>query len=245
MALTTPNIRTSPMPPMGTTSNPGRLDRRRCAVGCRGWGSYVISGMRVAAHSLLTVAVALALTPSTGSSISYAGGTVAATSASASDRRDIVSINASGTLTVTAGTACGTAGWVRTTTALPPVKPAIPANNVLLAELAILSTTTTVRDQHCGQNHHWGGTGTLGAIMTATQTVNSTTPAAITALNMPLQASTNYRFQAELYGTNSASGSTGIAVAVVVPAGAVVQYDVFGSTNSTASKTSALLPQLR
>lgn len=107
-------------------------------------GTYVISGMGVTADTGLTVTVAAGTYAINGTVYTYAGGTVAATSASASDRRDIVSINTSGTLTVTAGTACGTAGWIRTTAALPPVKPAIPANNCLLGELAILSTTSTI-----------------------------------------------------------------------------------------------------
>lgn len=106
--------------------------------------AYVISGVTVSPSSGMTVAVAAGYYAINGTIYSYAGGTVAVSAAGTYDRRDIISINSSGTLTVTAGTQCGTAGWVRTTTALPPVKPSIPANNCLLAEIAVLSTTTTV-----------------------------------------------------------------------------------------------------
>ena len=131
-------------------------------------GTYVISGMGVTADTGLTVTVAAGTYAINGTLYTYAGGTVAATSASASDRRDIVSINTSGTLTVTAGTACGTAGWIRTTAALPPVKPAIPANNCLLGELAILSTTSTIASINIVDKTTLGG-GAPGTVLARVQ----------------------------------------------------------------------------
>lgn len=107
-------------------------------------GTGVITGMAVSPSSGMTVAVAAGTYMVNGTVYTYAGGTVTATSASVSDRRDIVSINTSGTLAVTAGTACGTAGWTRSSSGLPPVKPAIPSASALLGELAITSTTTTI-----------------------------------------------------------------------------------------------------
>ena len=53
-------------------------------------------------------------------------------------------INNAGTVSVVAGTPCTVAGWSRTSTALPPVKPAIPANSIVLAEVYVANTTTTV-----------------------------------------------------------------------------------------------------
>ena len=108
-------------------------------------GTYVVSGMAVTPSSGMTVAVAAGYFCINGTVYSYAGGTVAvgANSGVSGDRRDIVTINTSGTLTVTAGTACGTAGWVRTTNALPPVKPSIPANQVLLGEVSVIGSVTT------------------------------------------------------------------------------------------------------
>lgn len=202
-------------------------------------GTGVVSGMTVSWLSAFNASVTAGTYLIGGNVYTYAGGSVAATGASVSDRRDIVTINSSGTLTVTAGTPCGTTGWLRTnTSALPPVKPAIPASNCLLGEIGVPGGASALAAICFVDKTTPVSQATLGAIMTATQTVQATAPTAITQLNMPLQASTNYRFEAELYGTNSASGSTGICVAIAVPAGAVLTYDVIGNTNSTATKVS-------
>ena len=106
--------------------------------------AFVVTGMTVSPSSGLTVAVAAGGYCINGTFYTYAGGTVTATSAGASDRRDLVSIDTSGTLYVTAGTVCGTAGWVRTSSGLPPVKAAVPSNQCGLADLVVTSTTTTI-----------------------------------------------------------------------------------------------------
>jgi hypothetical protein len=108
--------------------------------------AYVITGMQVTPSSGMTVAVAAGTFVINGTVYTYAGGTVTvgANSGSSGDRRDIISINSSGTLTVTAGTPCGTSGWVRTTNALPPVKPSIPSNNCILGEVFVNYNLTTV-----------------------------------------------------------------------------------------------------
>jgi hypothetical protein len=69
--------------------------------------------------------------------------------ASATDRRDIIVWTAGGTgWQVIAGTPCGTAGWSRSTTDPltnpPPIKPAIPANSVLYAEVYVAYNTTSI-----------------------------------------------------------------------------------------------------
>lgn len=108
--------------------------------------AYVVSGMQVTQNtgSNMLVSIAAGKFVINGTDVQYAGGTATIGAASTTDRRDIISINASGTVTVTAGTACGTAGWTRTSTGLPPVKAAIPANNVLLGEVGVTSTTTVI-----------------------------------------------------------------------------------------------------
>ena len=58
---------------------------------------------------------------------------------------------------------------------------------------------------------------------------------------MPLPASTNWRFEADLFVSQSASGSTAVSIGVAVPAGATVQYNVFGNTNSSGTKVSSFV----
>ena len=101
-------------------------------------GSFVISGMAVTWSSAFTISIASGVYTVNGIQYTYAGGTTTVTGASVTDRRDLVSIDTSGTVHVTAGTACGTAGWTRVAnTTLPPIKPAIPANQCPLAEVGV------------------------------------------------------------------------------------------------------------
>lgn len=110
--------------------------------------AYVISGMTVTQHtgSDMEVSIASGSYAINGVVYTYAGGTATIAAADSTDRRDLVSINAAGTVTVTKGTDCGTAGWTRSSasTALPPVKPAIPSANCLLGEVGVTSTTTAI-----------------------------------------------------------------------------------------------------
>lgn len=107
----------------------------------------VVSGMTVTQHtgSDMNVSIAAGVYMIAGAMFSYAGGTAAIAAADVSDRRDIVTINAAGTVTVTKGTDCGTAGWTRSSgNVVPPVKPSIPSSNVLLGEVGVTSTTTVI-----------------------------------------------------------------------------------------------------
>ena len=61
---------------------------------------------------------------------------------------------------------------------MPPVKPAIPANNLLLGEVYVASTTTTVASGNIIDKTTVTST-SRGAVLTATQTVNATALAAI------------------------------------------------------------------
>ncbi len=110
-------------------------------------GTAVINGCTVAANATPSTSVQVAAGKVTiaNTDVTVAATSVTPTSASSTDRKDIVVVNSSGVVSVVAGTPCGTAGWSRYTTAgnYPPVKPAIPANSVLLAELYVASTTTT------------------------------------------------------------------------------------------------------
>jgi hypothetical protein len=109
-------------------------------------GTGVVSGLNVVA--LGTAVMAASVNPGAfivnGLEYTYAGGSVAVTAASVSDRRDIVTINTSSIPAVTAGTPCGTAGWTRNSAALPPVKPAIPSSQCLLGEIYVANTTASV-----------------------------------------------------------------------------------------------------
>lgn len=107
-------------------------------------GTAVTSGCGVTPDTDMTVTVASGDVTVGGSPVSVAGGTVTASAASAYDRKDIVVVNDSGDLSIVEGTPCTVAGWTRTNAALPPVKPAIPSDSVLLAELYVAATTTEI-----------------------------------------------------------------------------------------------------
>jgi hypothetical protein len=72
-------------------------------------------------------------------------GSLAVSAADATDRRDLVAASvapnySSSTVVVTKGTDSNVASWTRTSASLPPVKPAVPALSVGLAELYIVGT---------------------------------------------------------------------------------------------------------
>ncbi len=97
---------------------------------------------------------------STAGSVTVAGTTYAVAAASvtiagaqASDRRDIIVANSSGSVYAVQGTPCGTAGWTRNSfPGLPPVKPAIPANNVFLSEIYVGAATTSIQSGNIENN---------------------------------------------------------------------------------------------
>lgn len=199
----------------------------------------VISGCGVTAQGSpnMTVQVAAGTVIINGLVVpvaAVASQTIAA--ADSTDRRDIVVVNNSGTVSVTKGTDCGTAGWTRTSTNLPPVKPSIPANSVVLAEVVVTSTTTSVAAANIVDKTNIISVPVTGTVLTATTTVTATATAAVTALNQPLVPSQNYDFECNLFVNNSSSGSTGVSIGVVVPTGATLQYSVLGCTNSTTTK---------
>lgn len=117
----------------------------------------VVSGGAITPHtgSDMNVSMAAVVVAVAGVVTSAAAVTsTAIAAASATDRRDIViytpgtGIETSGSGTTHSaactGVACGTAGWSRSSTGLPPVKPAIPSGSVLLGEVYVANTTTVI-----------------------------------------------------------------------------------------------------
>ena len=141
MALTIPNIESAPT--FDGQSVPDATDWAAQSASEQGTG--VVSGMQVI--PLATPSMGASVQSGTyqisGVSYTYTGGSVAVTAASVSDRRDIVTINGS-SASVTAGIPCGTAGWTRTSSNLPPVKPSIPSATTLLGEIYVANTTASV-----------------------------------------------------------------------------------------------------
>lgn len=182
------------------------------------------------------VYVGCSVTPYTGSdmNVSIAAGTIsiggklvsvsavsslAISAASSYDRRDIVTVNSSGTVSVTTGTPCTTAGWSRSSSALPPVKPGIPSNSVLLAEVYVASSTTAIASGNIIDKTalvlpdvlaevSYGGGGTYTRSATALAAVDST-HLTMTFIAPP---SGNVRLRADfVIGGSSASYYIGIA----------------------------------
>lgn len=143
MALTIPDIQSSPT--FDGQSVPDATDF--AALQGTDDGNGVISGCQVSAQSSpnMTVQVAAGTVLVNGQKVTVSAvSSLTIGAASSYDRKDIVTVNSSGTVSVTAGSPCTTAGWTRSTNALPPVKPAIPSNSVLLGEVYVASTTTSI-----------------------------------------------------------------------------------------------------
>ena len=112
----------------------------------------VVSGMAVTGTGSMSVAVAGGSVAISGTTYNYTGGTVSVGAASTSDRRDTVVYTAGTGVQVIAGGPCGytTGIWTQAVTSNnPPVKAtvgtyAIPANAVVLAEVYVAKTTTTI-----------------------------------------------------------------------------------------------------
>jgi hypothetical protein len=111
----------------------------------------VVSGCAVSAQSSpnMTVAVAAGSVVVGGTAVAVSAvSSLSIGAASGSDRKDIVVVDNTGTVSVVAGTPCGTAGWSRNTanpfTNPPPIKPAIPSSSVLLGEVYVAASTTEI-----------------------------------------------------------------------------------------------------
>ncbi len=143
MALVTPNAESLPAFPAQAVLDATDVAALSSAID----GSGVISGCQVSAQSTpnMTVQVAAGSVYVNGATVSVAAvASLAIAAASAGDRRDIVTVNSSGAVSVTTGTASTVAGWTATSTGAPPVKPAIPAGSVLLGEVYVAASTTSI-----------------------------------------------------------------------------------------------------
>ena len=106
----------------------------------------VISGCAVTPSSGMTVGIASGVIAIAGFSYSANSGTVVVSAASTGDRRDIVYATWSGSAVVynyLAGNASTTANWQFTNDSAAPIKPNLPANAVLLAEIYVEGTNAT------------------------------------------------------------------------------------------------------
>lgn len=143
MPYTLPNVESSPTYPAQAV--PDQTDLQIVAA----LGNQ--TGVKPATHQCL-------VSPGSGYSVNVDSGTIyvagtsvsvsavtnlapsAAPSSGAGDRRDIVVVNSSGTVSITAGTPCGTSNWTADDGLLglnPPAKPAIPSNSCVLGEIYI------------------------------------------------------------------------------------------------------------
>ena len=109
----------------------------------------VASGCVVSANATMGVAIASGTILINGVSRTTAGGTSVVSAASVGDRRDIIYATWSGSAVVftTAAGTPATAGWTFGTQGTPPIKPTLPDNAVLLAEVYVVgsgATPTTV-----------------------------------------------------------------------------------------------------
>ncbi len=137
------------MPNYGTSAFAGQsiqdqTDLQCVAAGSGGTG--VLSGLAVSPSSGMTLAVASGTASYEGTTQTYAGGSVTLPAAQTQgDRRDIVIWQSStNTVTYVQGANCGVQGWTLSASGSGPVKPAIPAGAVLLAEVYVAYNTTAV-----------------------------------------------------------------------------------------------------
>lgn len=141
MALTLPNLQSGPT--FDGQSIADAVDFAALVAGTDQNG--VVSGGVVTAGTGMAVTIASGAGLFNGTAFTWSTSTnLAVTAASATDRKDIVVVNTSGTVAVVTGTACGTVGWNRGSVGFPPVKPNIPANSILLGEIYIAGTTSSM-----------------------------------------------------------------------------------------------------
>ena len=105
-------------------------------------GHGIINGLAttVASASAYTYKVTVATGTFTVSGVAYSLGSAATVTgivAGAGDRKDLVSINSAGTVTLTTGTTSTVTNWQTTSAINPPIKPSIPSSNVALAEVYV------------------------------------------------------------------------------------------------------------
>jgi hypothetical protein len=142
MALTFPTAESSP-----SFAGQAVLDATDMAAALAAAAGSGVTGCLVTAQGSPNMTVQVA-----SGSVVVAGATTAVAAvasltigaASTNDRRDIVVVSNAGTVSVVAGAQCTTPAWLPSVGVLPPVKAAIPANSVLLAEIYVAAATTSI-----------------------------------------------------------------------------------------------------
>jgi len=143
MAFTIPNIESAPT--FDAQSIFENTDLTVLANGVDGNG--VISGCLVTPHtgSDMNVSIAAGVVQIAGVQVTVAAvASLAIGVASTFDRKDMVVVNSSGVISVTAGTPCTVAGWTQASSLAPPVKAPLSSNSVLLAEVYVAAATTAI-----------------------------------------------------------------------------------------------------
>ena len=171
-------------------------------------GTGIFAGAAVSPSSGMVVSIAPGTFAIAGSTYTFGTAILATvTAASGTDRKDIITISNATAVTVTVGTACGVAGWTRSSTALPPVKPTIPANNALLAEIYVANTTTTIGTANIVDKTTITSHGQYVESWTATAVaIASVTPVNIGTVSLPSGA-WNITGRANFYGTATTLGT--------------------------------------
>lgn len=231
MALSIPNLEAAPSFAAQSVLDATDIAAIVAALPGSAGGTSVVSGGAVSADTSMTVSVSAGSGLSTGTTVSWSSGTATAGAASASDRKDIVVVTSSGTLSVIAGTPCGTAGWSTGSNGNPPVKPALPTGDILLAELYIAATTTTVASANITDKRVViGPDGTLGIVPLGTVTTTASFPAlTYSVATATLTAGDTCVFT--LPAANALPGASFLAV-ITNPASGTVDVPTFAGAGS-------------
>jgi hypothetical protein len=195
-------------------------------------------GCTVSAGSGLTVNVVAGVvqyqgvTSAVSAATNYAPGGYAASSA---DRRDIVVASNAGAISITQGTPCSIAAWTYASGYLPPVKPAIPASSILLAELYIPGSASSISagmilDKTCT---------TIPSTIRSSTAYNSGSAASITtASSVAVSANAN---RIALTVTNNGSAETVyLSLGGTATTGSGIRLNVNGGTWTTTSYAGAV-----
>ena len=217
MALTIPNIESNPT--YDAQSVPDFTDWT--ALNALNQGTAVISGMQVTPSAGMTVNVASGQYTINNTAQKYAGGTLTISGAAAFDRKDIIVANISGVVSIVSGTNSTVSGWTRASTFLPPVKPSIPANAVVLSEVYVGASTTTIAVSNLIDKTPIGGQGVYFQVSNIT--ASGTTQATATPITTQYTAVSGA----------SATTNSGSGAGVILPSPIVGSTFVIDNTNAS------------
>ena len=195
MAFTIPNIGVAGF---NDQAEPDSVDIDILVAGNAATGA--VTGCAVTAQGSpdMTVAIAVGTVSVAGTSVAVTAGNVTITTAhSTLPRKDIVVVSNAGAKSVTAGTA-----------ATQPLKPAIPANSVVLAEVYVPAADTAINTNQITDKRVFlaaaAATGWTNVVKVSDQTKNSdATLATDTALKFNMLVSTKYRIRGYVHYSTS------------------------------------------